>query len=85
MKRFSSRYERIRHLRSQQEDACRAAAAARNAERAVAQQQWDTVQQWLDTIHRTAARDMANSHERRSFCVDDQHDAAWGTKTAGCR
>lgn len=61
MKRFNSRYERIRHLRSQQEDACRAAAAARNAERAAAQQRWDSVQQWLDTIHRKAARDMANS------------------------
>jgi hypothetical protein len=33
MKRFVSRYEKIRHLRAQQEDVCRAAAAARNAER----------------------------------------------------
>jgi flagellar biosynthesis chaperone FliJ len=61
MKRFNSRYERIRHLRSQQEDACRAAAAARNAERAAAQQQCDDVQNWLEKIHRTAAQDMAKS------------------------
>lgn len=33
MKRFISRYEKIRHLRAQQEDVCRAAAVARNAER----------------------------------------------------
>lgn len=33
MKRFVSRYEKIRRLRAQQEDVCRAAAAARNAER----------------------------------------------------
>jgi len=61
MKRFTSRYERIRHLRSQQEDACRAAAAARNTERAISQQKRDQVQQWLETIQKTAARDMANS------------------------
>lgn len=32
MKRFVSRYEKIRRLRAQQEDVCRASAAARNAE-----------------------------------------------------
>lgn len=60
MKRFISRFERIRHLRAQQEDTCRAAAAARNAERAKAEESRDSVQTWLDTIHRTAARDLAN-------------------------
>lgn len=61
MKRFTSRYERIRHLRSQQEDACRAVAAARNTELAIAQQKRDQVQQWLETIQNTAARDMTNN------------------------
>ena len=60
MKRFSSRYERIRHLRAQQEDVCRAAAAARNSERAVAEERRNAVRQWLDTVHRNAARDLAN-------------------------
>lgn len=59
MKRFISRFERIRHLRAQQEDTCRAAAAARNAERALAEEYRDSVRIWLDTIHRTAARDLA--------------------------
>ena len=41
MKRFVSRYERIRRLRAQQEDVCRAAAAARNAERAECERRRD--------------------------------------------
>ena len=60
MKRFASRYERIRHLRAQQEDVCRAAAAARNTERAVAEERRNEIRQWLDTFHRNAARDLAN-------------------------
>ena len=60
MKRFISRYERIRHLRAQEEDTCRAAAAARNAERAAAEAHQDAMRLWLDTIQRTAARDLAN-------------------------
>ncbi len=60
MKRFISRYERIRHLRAQQEDACRAAAAACNAERTVAEEHRNAVRQWLNTVHRNAARDLAN-------------------------
>lgn len=60
MKRFISRYERIRHLRAQQEDVCRAAAAARNAERAVAEERRNEVRQWLDAVHRNAARDLTN-------------------------
>ncbi len=60
MKRFISRYERIRHLRAQAEDTCRAAAAARNSERAAAEAHRDAMRQWLDTIQRTAARDLAN-------------------------
>jgi flagellar export protein FliJ len=58
MKRFSSRYEKICHLRAQQEDVCRAAAAARNAERAAAEQYRDTVQTWLDSIEKSAASDL---------------------------
>jgi hypothetical protein len=58
MKRFISRYERIRHLRAQEEDTCRAAAAARNAERAAAEAHRDAMSRWLDTIQRTAARDL---------------------------
>jgi flagellar biosynthesis chaperone FliJ len=58
MKRFSSRYERIRHLRSQQEDTCRAAAAACNAERMRAEQNRNEVHKWLDAIQRTAAQDI---------------------------
>ncbi|HQX49387.1 MAG TPA: hypothetical protein PLY87_27270 [Planctomycetaceae bacterium] len=60
MKRFISRYERIRHLRAQQEDVCRAAAAARNAERATAENYRNEVLRWLDTIHNTAARDLTS-------------------------
>ena len=60
MKRFISRYERIRHLRAQQEDACRAAAAGCNAERTVAEEHRNAVRQWLNTVHRNAARDLAN-------------------------
>ena len=41
MKRFVSRYEKIRRLRAQQEDVCRAAAAARNAERAECERRRD--------------------------------------------
>ncbi len=59
MKRFTSRYERIRHLRAQQEDVCRAAAAACNAERASAEEHRNQVRLWLDTVHRDAARDLA--------------------------
>ncbi len=59
MKRFNSRYERIRHLRAQAEDTCRAAAAARNAERATAEAHQDSMRLWLDTLQRTAARDLA--------------------------
>ena len=59
MKRFISRYERIRHVRAQAEDTCRAAAAARNAERATAEAHQDSLRLWLDTIQRTAARDLA--------------------------
>ena len=59
MKRFVSRYERIRHLRAQEEDVCRAAAAARNAERAVAEVYRNEVLRWLDTIHNRAAHDLA--------------------------
>ena len=59
MKRFISRYERIRHLRAQAEDTCRAAAAARNAERATAEAHRDSTRLWLDTIQRTAAQDLA--------------------------
>lgn len=60
MKRFIPRYERIRHLRAQQEDTCRAAAAARNSERAAAEAHQDASRVWLDTIQRTASRDLAN-------------------------
>ena len=60
MKRFISRYERIRHLRAQEEDTCRAAAAARNSERAAAEAHQNATQLWLDSIQRTAARDLAN-------------------------
>jgi flagellar biosynthesis chaperone FliJ len=60
MKRFISRYERIRHLRAQAEDTCRAAAAARNSERAAAEAHRYAMRQWLDTIQCTAARDLAN-------------------------
>ncbi len=59
MKRFSSRYEKIRRLRAQQEDICRAAAAARNAERNAAEQARDAKRRWLETIERTAATDMS--------------------------
>ncbi len=59
MKRFTSRYERIRHLRAQQEDVCRAAAAACNAERAVAEERRNEVRLWLDTVYQNAARDLA--------------------------
>ncbi len=59
MKRFNSRYERIRHLRAQAEDTCRAAAAARNAERATAEAHRDSMRLWLETVQRTAARDLA--------------------------
>jgi hypothetical protein len=59
MKRFNSRYERIRHLREQQEDVCRAAAAARNAERSVEEQHRNSVENWLDVVQREAANDMA--------------------------
>ena len=41
MKRFVSRYEKIRRLRAQQEDVCRATAAARNAERIEAERRRD--------------------------------------------
>lgn len=58
MKRFNSRYERIRRLRAQQEDACRATAAARNAERAKAETSRNEVHQWLNRIHDSAARDL---------------------------
>ena len=60
MKRFSSRYEQIRHLRAQQEDVCRAAAAARNTERVVAEERRNEVRQWLDAVYLNAARDLAN-------------------------
>ena len=60
MKRFTSRYERIRHLRAQQEDVCRASAAARNAERAIAEQQRNGIEQWLDGVQREAADDMSS-------------------------
>jgi flagellar biosynthesis chaperone FliJ len=60
MKRFNSRYERIRHLRAQEEDTCRAAAAARNTERAAAESHQNAMRLWLDTMQRTAARDLAN-------------------------
>ena len=60
MKRFSSRYEKIRRLRSQQEDICRAAAAARNAERNTLEQARDAKQRWLETIERAAATDISN-------------------------
>jgi len=50
MKRFLSRYEKVRHLRAQQEDTCRAAAAARNAERAVIEERRDKAFAWLNTV-----------------------------------
>ncbi len=59
MKRFTSRYERIRHLRAQQEDVCRASAAARNSERALAEQRRNGVELWLDKVQRDAATDMS--------------------------
>jgi flagellar biosynthesis chaperone FliJ len=59
MKRFISRYERVRRLRAQQEDVCRAAAAACNAARALAEERRNEVRQWLDTIHQNAACDLA--------------------------
>ena len=59
MKRFTSRYERIRHLRAQQEDVCRASAAARNSERALAEQRRDGVELWLNKVQRDATADMS--------------------------
>lgn len=58
MKRFSSRYERIRHLRAQQEDVCRAGAAARNSERAAMERRRNDIEQWLDSVQNEAANDM---------------------------
>jgi len=54
MKRFSSRYEKVRRLRSQQEDTCRAAAAARNAERAIIEERRDKAVAWLNTVEHEA-------------------------------
>lgn len=59
MKRFTTRYEKIRHLRAQQEDVCRAAAVARNSERAAAEQHRDAVLLWLDSIERSAAAELS--------------------------
>lgn len=59
MKRFISRFERIRHLRAQEEDTCRATAAARNAEREAAEEYQNSIRLWLEQIQRTAARDLA--------------------------
>jgi flagellar biosynthesis chaperone FliJ len=59
MKRFTTRYDKIRHLRAQQEDVCRAAAAARNAERAAAEQHRDAVRKWIESIERSAAAELS--------------------------
>ena len=59
MKRFISRFERIRHLRAQEEDTCRATAAARNAEREAAEEYQNSIRLWLEQIQRTAAQDLA--------------------------
>ncbi len=59
MKRFSSRYEKIRHLRAQQEGSCRAAAAARNAERAAVEERRDAAELWLANVEQEAANGMS--------------------------
>lgn len=58
MKRFVSRYEKIRHLRAQQEDVCRAAAAARNAERIAAERRRDEAELRLSRFETEAAAGM---------------------------
>lgn len=59
MKRFVSRFEKIRHLRTQQEVACRAQVAARNTERTAIEQRRDSTRNRLDAIEREAGLDMA--------------------------
>jgi flagellar biosynthesis chaperone FliJ len=58
MKRFVSRYEKIRRLRAQQEDVCRAAAAARNAERIQAEQRRDEAELRLSRFETETAAGM---------------------------
>lgn len=58
MKRFVSRYEKIHYLRAQQEELCRAAAAARNAERASAETERDQAQDRLSIMEQEAATGM---------------------------
>jgi flagellar export protein FliJ len=58
MKRFSSRYEKIRRLRAQQEDACRAAAAARNTERADAERSVNLAETWVQSVEVQSALSM---------------------------
>ena len=59
MKRFISRYEKIRHLRAQQEDTCRAAAAARNTERMAAENNRNEIQIRLTECEKLVAREMS--------------------------
>ncbi len=58
MKRFSSRFEKVRHLRAQQEDVCRAAAAARNAEREAIERRCHEIQKALNSAETLTAHDM---------------------------
>jgi flagellar export protein FliJ len=60
MKRFISRFEKVRHLRAQQEDTCRAAAAARNAERAVVEMRRDAALRQLDAAEAEAGKGMSS-------------------------
>lgn len=59
MKRFISRFEKVRHLRAQQEDTCRAAAAARNAERAVIEARRDEAIRQLNAAEDEAGKGMS--------------------------
>lgn len=59
MKRFISRFEKVRHLRAQQEDTCRAAAAARNAERAEIEMRRDEAIRKVNAAEDEAAKGMS--------------------------
>lgn len=60
MKRFISRYDKIRQLRAQREDLCRATAAARNSERNLALSQRDAAMERLNTVEAQAASDISS-------------------------